>query len=429
MIKRLFLSVTLMLAVAVTFGQELSKEELKAQKRQKKALMSLIGDAEKAILDNPAGAIDALRPALEGDQSSLVANETYLWYVLANAKLGVMNQELLKAQEGQSYDEKKVYLYCHDLFKHLALCDSLDNVPDEKGRVKPQYSDQIKKMLLDNWSHLFNGGAYFYNAGDYKNAYNLFDMFVVSAKFPRLAEFDLMNAPGMIENIRLAALYSVNSATEAEDFAAALKHIDLAVQDSANAMNAYQLKAQAQSQLGDTVAWINTLKECSQMFPNNPYFYQNLIQYYDSNNKRNEMIAFADEMIAKDPRNVFFLYVKGYMAAQEQNWDKAIEEYKKALEVDPNYESAILNLSICYLQKAQEYRNSEASTKVTDKAKIAKDKEILDGYYRAALPLCEKMRQLYPDDPSKWSYGLAQCYSFLGMEKEFNEIEKYLPKD
>lgn len=429
MIRRLFLSVALMFAVVVSFSQELSKEELKNMKRQKKALMGLITDAEKAILDNPAGAIEILRPAVEGDQKGLVANEPSLWYVLANAKLGIVNQENLKNAEGQSFDANKLYNYSHDIILHLSLCDSLDNLPDEKGRVKPQYTVQIKKIMLDIWPHLFNGGAHFYNEEDYVNAYKMFDMFVLSAGFPVLAEFNLTTTEPYLSNIKLAALYASNSATEAEDYKAVLKHIDLAAQDSANSANAYQLKAQAQAIIGDTVAWVNTLKECSAKFPEKPYFYQNLIQYYDNKNKSDEMIAFADEMIAKDPKNVFFRYVKGYMAQQVENWDAAIEEYKKALEVDPNYESAVLNLSICYLKKALEYRNNEMATKVTDKKKIEKDKEILNGYYRAALPLCEKMRELHPEDPTKWSYGLAQCYSYLGMEKEFNEIEKYLPKD
>lgn len=429
MIKRLFLSVTLMLAVAVAFGQTLSKDQLKEMRRQKKALMGLISDAEKAILDNPAGAINALQPAVNGDQKALVANEPYLWYVLANAKLGVLNQELLKRQEGQTCDEKKMYSYCHDIFCHLALCDSLDNAPDAKGKVKPQYSEQIKKILYENRNNLFNGGAFFYNEEDFKSAYKQFDMFLVSADMPRLAEFELNSHPQMIETTRLAAFYSVLAASQYEDYKAALKHIDLAVQDSANQVNAYQLKAQAQSQLGDTIAWLSTLKECSEKFPSNPYFYQNLIQYYNSNNKTDELIAFADEMIAKDSSNPFFFYVKGVISADKKDWDDAIVHYKKALEADPNYDSAILNLSICYLQKAQEYRNNETSTKVTDKAKIAKDKEILNGYYRQALPLCEKMRELFPDEHAKWVYGLAQCYSYLGMEKEFKDIEKYLPED
>lgn len=423
--KKLLLSVTMMLAVAVVFGQGLSKEELKAQKKAKKALMGVIADAEKALLDNPQAALDALAPALEGEHKALVANEPQLWYVCAMAKQGIMNQELLKSQEGQPMNEALVYKYCYEIFQDLAICDSLDNLPDEKGRVKPAYAEQIKKVLYENRNQLFNGGAYFYNQEDFKSAYNQFDTFISSASSPRLAEFGLVES----EYNNIAAYYATLCAMRLEDYKLVLDYVDLAVKDSANAESAYQFKAEAYVNLGDTVAWINTLKECSVKYPSNVYFYKSLIQYYDSKGKQDELIAFADEMIASDPKNPLFVYVKGYLAQQSEKTDEAIEWYKKTLEVDPNYENAMGNLGLCYIQKAQAYSNSQSSSKITDRAQLKKDKEILQGFFSEALPYYEKLREIAPDKTNLWLNGLYQCYYGLNMEDKLNEIESLLPKD
>ena len=113
-----------------------------------------------------------------------------------------------------------------------------------------------------------------------------------------------------------------------------------------------------------------------------------------------------------------------YEKAQKQDTDAAIEWYEKTLEVDPNYESALNNLSRCYLYKAQDYATAQSSTKVTDKKKLAKDKEILDGYYKKALPLLEKLRQLQPDKHELWLANLTNCYYNLNMTAELKEIEK-----
>ena len=429
MMKKLLLSVTLMLAVAVSFGQALSKEELKNQKRQKKALMGLIADAEKSILNDPAAAINALKPAIEGDHKELVANEAYLWYVLANAKLAIVNQENLKHSENKPYDANKLYRYSYEIFEHLTLCDKLDNTPDAKGKVKPQYSEQIKKILYETRNQLFNGGAHFYNEEDFNLAFNLFDTFISSAEHPRLVEFKLNDNAQLAEINRMAAYYSSLCGMRLEKYDLVLKNIDLAVQDSANAESAYEFKSQALVNLGDTTAWLATLKDCATKYPDNVYFYQSLIQYYDSKNQQDELMKFADDMIAREPSNALFTYVKGYILQQNEKLEEAIEWYKKALEVDPNYESALGNLGLCYLQLAQKFSNSEASMNIKDKAKMNKDKEILNAYYRNALPLYEKLRELAPDKQNLWLNGLAQCYYNLNMDDKLSEIEKLLPQD
>ena len=429
MMKKLLLSVTLMLAVAVSFGQALSKEELKNQKRQKKALMGLIADAEKSILNDPAAAINALKPAIEGDHKALVANEAYLWYVLANAKLAIVNQENLKHSENKPYDANKLYRYSYEIFEHLTLCDKLDNTPDAKGKVKPQYSEQIKKILYETRNQLFNGGAHFYNEEDFNLAFNLFDTFISSAEHPRLVEFKLNDNAQLAEINRMAAYYSSLCGMRLEKYDLVLKNIDLAVQDSANAESAYEFKSQALVNLGDTTAWLATLKDCATKYPDNVYFYQSLIQYYDSKNQQDELMKFADDMIAREPSNALFTYVKGYILQQNEKLEEAIEWYKKALEVDPNYESALGNLGLCYLQLAQKFSNSEASMNIKDKAKMNKDKEILNAYYRNALPLYEKLRELAPDKQNLWLNGLAQCYYNLNMDDKLSEIEKLLPQD
>lgn len=54
-----------------------------------------------------------------------------------------------------------------------------------------------------------------------------------------------------------------------------------------------------------------------------------MIDYYSNNNKYDEAMQFADDMLAKDPNNTFYLYVKGYLYHNMKDYDKAIEFYKK----------------------------------------------------------------------------------------------------
>ena len=66
-------------------------------------------------------------------------------------------------------------------------------------------------------------------------------------------------------------------------------------------------------------------------------------------------MQFADDMLAKDPNNKLYLYVKAYLYHNMKDYEKAIEFYKKTLDIDPAYAEACSNLGLVYLLQAQEY--------------------------------------------------------------------------
>ena len=69
-------------------------------------------------------------------------------------------------------------------------------------------------------------------------------------------------------------------------------------------------------------------------------------------------------------------------------------------------------------------KNEQSSTKITDKKKLAQDKEILDGFYNQALPLYERLRTVAPERKEYWFNGLMNCYYNLRMNDKVDELEK-----
>ena len=97
-----------------------------------------------------------------------------------------------------------------------------------------------------------------------------------------------------------------------------------------------------------------------------------IISYYNNNGNTDELVAFADEMLSKNPLPIFH-FVKGFVFQNNKNFDAAIEEYKKCIEQDPNYTGAYRNLGICYCTIAQE--KSDAMTNLNIKSKEYKEKK------------------------------------------------------
>jgi tetratricopeptide (TPR) repeat protein len=419
--KKLLLSITLMLSVAIVFGQELSKEELKAQKKQIKALMGVVRDAENQIINDPSLALSMMQSPIENE---LVNNNPYVWYVLVSAKKAVIDTENNLNYLKQPFDAEKLYKNAYEIYDDLARCSELDQLPNAKGKVAPKYTDEIKAMRADCRYILYNGGIHYYSEDNYSAAAKYFAKFADLKGIESLS--DVLNNEQDITILNDAAFNATMCGLMVEDYPFVLKYVENLKEDPERVELYYDYKVRALNAVGDSVAWLATLKEGVKEFPGNEIFQNNLIQYYDSKGLQDELVAFMDEMIANNPSNALFHYVKGYIFHSRDNYDVAVECYKKAIELKPDYVEAYNNQALCYLKQAQDYSNSQSSTKITDREKLKKDREVLKGYYSKALPLMEKVRELAPDRKNIWLNGLANCYYGLQMDDKLAEIEKLM---
>ena len=265
--------------------------------------------------------------------------------------------------------------------------------------------------------------------GQYKEAHNLFSQYIATASAPILAEYNI--TPETDEYMTdIAAYYSVQAGLQAGDNNLAMKNIDIAKLSKDPEMSAsiYRLEASTYLNMGDSVKWIELLKAGVERNPEDQYYYSNLISYYVNNGNTDELMIFADEMLEKNPLPIFH-FVKGFIYQNMPDYENAVEEYKVAIEQDPNYVGAYRNLGICYCQLAQ--NASDKMTGLNIKSKAYKEqKEIVNNYYRLALPIYEHLRKVDdgtdPDVRSAWTNGLYTCYYMLNMGKEFDEIEKII---
>ena len=113
--KKLVLSLAFVLMGSFAIGQELTKEQIKEQKKQRKALMSMVQDTEAKIQQNPVAAANALKTATSNE---LVNTDAYVWFVSTSAKKAVIDNEnrklslsiraLLEPSEQPAQEEEEV---------------------------------------------------------------------------------------------------------------------------------------------------------------------------------------------------------------------------------------------------------------------------------------------------------------------------------
>ena len=427
----LFMAATVMSA-SVSFAQVDDKAAAKAAKEAAKALKAEIKEANKVLreaqgqLNAVDGNVDQANALIEAAmENKHTASNPDTWYTAGKIQEKYYNQENEKMYLQQAYNKDKFFGSLVKMFDYYLKCDELEQIPDEKGKVVAKYRPELTNLLSGVRINLVSGGVTYFNENNNEKAFDLFSKYIDVADAPLFASFNYAETDTLMYEI---AYYATLAGLKLEDYNKALKYVDLAMNKADIAQKAIEYKAMAYINLNDTANWLEALKLGVEKYPAVEYFYSNLISYYNNNGKPEELMAFADEMLAKNPLPIF-RFVKGFVFQNMKELDKAIEEYKICIEQDPNYTGAYRNLGICYCQIAQDLSDAASALDVKSKAYKAKKEEI-NGYYKLALPIYEHLRKIDdgtdPDVRNAWTNGLYTCYYMLNMGKEFEEIEKLL---
>jgi len=423
--KKVLLSAALLLVASFAFAQE------KTVKEAKKIASAVQPDFAKAE--------ELINQALTNPETK---DQAETWNVAGFIQKRRSEKEMENAYLRKPYDTLQVYNSALNMCQYYFKCDELAQIPNEKGKIKNKYRKANSSAILGERGNLINGGIQYYNMyldgenKDYGNkALQFFGTYVDIAGSPMFAENEVVKADTLMPQI---AYYAAMVATRLEDYPAVLKYAPYAKDDKEVGKYAMEFISSALKAQGDTAKWVASLQEGVQKYPDHQFFFGNLIDYYSNNNKYDEAMKFADDMLAKDPNNTFYLYVKGYLYHNQYSMlkdqkkdaeaaaalDKAIEFYNKTVEIDPNYAEAYSNLGLVYCLQAQDF-SEKATTDVND-PKYKQDQETLKAFYEKAKPNYEKARQLQPEKKELWLNGLYRVYYNLQMGPEFEEIESLM---
>ncbi|NDW12940.1 hypothetical protein D0T50_08550 [Bacteroides sp. 214] len=402
--KKVLFSMVLLMASSFAFAQVKS-----------------VKDADKIAKEAKPDFAKAEKLINEALQSPETKDDAETWNVAGLIAKKYYDKETEKAYLNQKYDTVKSYNSIFNMFTYFLKADELAQIPDAKGKIKNKYRKTNAATLKQERPNLLNGGIYFFNENNNTRAFDYFSLYIESSKSPILESENFMQTDTLMGQI---AYYATLAAAKEQDDAKMLKYASLAENDAEVGKYAMEFAATAHKNLGDTVQWLTTLQNGIAKYPEHAFFFGHLIDYYSNNNKNEEAMAFADNMIAKDPSNDFYLYVKAYLYQNMADYDNAIVYYKKTIETNSEYAEAYSNIGLAYLQKAQDF--SEKATLDIDSPQYAKDQETLRKFYEDAKPYYEKARELKPEERDLWIQGLYRVYYNLNMGAEFEEIEKLM---
>jgi len=134
-----------------------------------------------------------------------------------------------------------------------------------------------------------------------------------------------------------------------------------------------------------------------------------------------------NQIVASDPNNPEIYFNLGVGSAEIGKKEKAVEYYEKALELNPNYEAALINIAVLKLSgedKLVEEMNSLGNSRA-DNQKYDELKQQRKEIYIETMPYLEKALQLNPNNPEVVR-TLMNIYGQLAEDAKYKEMKAKL---
>lgn len=170
----------------------------------------------------------------------------------------------------------------------------------------------------------------------------------------------------------------------------------------------------------DTLNYINVLKEMDI----DKYFIQ-ISNFYIDLGMQDKVQELVNEALAKNPNNKMALFTQGTLKSDKKEYDSALADYKKVVEIDPDFIYGWFNLAACYGNIAD-----DINIKKADKSGrlFGEDLKKCSEAYEGAADALEHVRTLDPNHETirNWPMLLRMYYNRMGKTDKAKEISKII---
>ena len=377
----------------------------------------------KAMKKDPAAAAKVLEAALTNPET---ANDPNTWQLAGDLQKAIYDEENMKMYlPGGQADMPKMYNAMLKMFDYYLKCDEVELAGVANGTVKKaKLRKKNQETLLKVRPNLANGGVEAFNVNDYESAQKYFGLFVDVVENPMFAD-----QAATLKADTLNSLYA-NYATMAaglrdpKDVASVIKYGNIGKENASEGWRALMFMAEVygDKEQGDSIKWLETIKEGAQRFPEQDFFVGNIMDYYLQRGMVDEGLAQIDQLIAANEKP-YFLYVKGVLLYEKKDYAGAQAALDKVIAAGGDLVAeAYAKKGDCYFFPAQKIVEENSALSIDDPKYNANEAKIKEAYEQAK-PFYEKAKELEPDNQQIWGQMLLRIYWTLN-KAEYEALEK-----
>ena len=388
------------------------------------AQLSVVKEA-KSLKKKPAEAAKVLEAALTNPET---ANDPNTWQLAGDFQKAMYDEENMKMYlpDGKA-DTNKLYNSLVKLFEYYLKCDEVEQAGIANGTIKKaKLRKKNAETLLQLRPNLVNGGVEAFNVNDFAKAQKYFGLYVDVIENPMFAD-----QAAVLKADTLNLIYANYAAMAAgmrdpKDAEAVIKYGNIGKLSDSEGWRSLMFMADiyGNKETGDSIKWLEVIKEGSERFPEQDYFVGNIMDYYLQKGMVDEGLAQIDKMLAVKESD-YYLYVKGVLLYEKKDYAAAHATLDKVIAKGGELVAeAYAKQGDCYFFPAQVIVEENSTLSIDDPKYNANEAKIREAYEKSR-PYYEKAKELEPNNQQIWGQMLLRIYWTLN-KAEYEALEKEL---
>ncbi|MDP4277719.1 MAG: tetratricopeptide repeat protein [Bacteroidota bacterium] len=395
-----------LLILAILLGGSNAFAQKKNVNRAKAKLLAEVPDTK--------GAQEAILPALK---DSTTKNLASTWFTAGEVYNAIFEEQQKKQWTTKNGDQNLMGESLVNALNAYVKADSLDRLPNEKGKVKPKFTNKIVDRTMRFQRGFTDAGSYYYSNKDYVKALSMFGSYLSYPSIPFLKN------KGLEKDTLISRLtyYCGLCATQANKPEVAVKYYEQVKDNNADSAWIYARLCDDYSMLKDTANMVRIFQLGAQKFPKEPFYARNLINFYIYKNQMPQAMEWIGKALQQDDKSAALWNVKGRLLENDKKLDDAADCYNKAITLDPKFSDALGNLGRIYYNQAVE--ELDRVNAIRDDKTYRKEKVKLKTMFEKARPYFEKAYEINPDERD-YVVALRGIYYNLDMSDKYNVMDK-----
>lgn len=357
--------------------------------------------ANNALLTDPVNYDEARDLIEQAKKDPSTATDAKTWYVAGRIGYTLANKEWNKRYLNQTPDADLLYVGMKEMYSNYMKADSFDGKEiDKKGNPKYTQRKNIKGDLKEMQNCFIDAGAAKFDAREYDKAYEMFTDYVAVADLPIFD--DKERAKVKIDSTyNQIKYYAAIAALRAEKSDDALKLLqEITTTDYKDKQAVYELMSNVYQSQGDTVKYVQSLKDGLEAYPKSEFFIGSLVNHYVTTRNYKEALDYVDGVIAKQPDNMEYVNLKAELLIQLGQYDDAKAAIDNMLAKDRSAVNLYL-MGKCYAIEGGNVQDAASDPSLSNAAydrEMAKAKKIYAEslkYFEEAKPIMDKNDSRY----------------------------------
>ena len=324
----------------------------------------------------------------------------------------------------QKADTTAYFSAIHGMFVSALQCDSAERYQMRERKRKMRHRSIHISQLGSMHPNLTSGAVYFYRHGLFQQAAETSQLTLELEKDSLF--WDRTTMPRLSEHQRqLTALIHVQSLYQTKQYPGMFLHSTEALHFAPAWGEVMEKLAVGRLQMGDTLAYRDTLEIALNSQPMRQSLYERLRHLYYQQGDHERLLAAARKVGTADSARLDCRRDELVALYKLERYDEVILTAPTLLTLDPEDPIGNYYLGMVYIEKAKAVPVPVKRSGAKSYKKLIAQRN--DFYKQAREPL-ETYRRLCPDKASHWAPPLYDIYLNLNLGKEFEEISKKVIK-